>query len=181
MEHLDDFVFSVGLVLNVHDRVVNIRIKLLAERRDLGYAELFERLVKLHHRHFHALAVRFVCRRRGERSFQIVVDRKELEQRVRLYIGIQTLALFLAALAEVIVLGAEPEVLFLFRLNELFGRFLYLGLFFGLFLLLFVFFIFLGLRFRFVLYFFGSCFDLFFFNFLGLRLLLVYVFLTAHL
>ena len=131
----------MGLVLNVHDRVVNIRIKLLAERRDLGYAELFERLVKLHHRHFHDLAVRFVCRRRGERSFQIVVDRKELEQRVRLYIGIQTLALFLAALAEVIVLGAEPEVLFLFRLNELFGRFLYLGLFFGLFLLLFIFFI----------------------------------------
>ena len=109
----------------MHDCVMHVGIKLMSERLDLRYTELFDSLVKLNHRHFHALAVRFVCRRRGERSFQIVIDGKELEQRVRLYIGVQALALFLAALAEVIVLGAEPEVLFLFRLNELFGRFLY--------------------------------------------------------
>ena len=177
----------------MHDCVMHIGVKRLTESFDLSYAELFESLVKLHHRHLHALAVRFVGCRRCQRSFKIVVHRQELEQRVRLYVGVQTLALLLAALAEIIVLGTEPEVLFLFRLDELFGRFLYLGLFFALLLLLFFFFRFFGLFLcfflyflgggldRFLLYFLGGGLDRFFLYLLGLRLLPVFIFFTAHL
>ena len=165
----------------MHDCVMHVGIKLLSERLDLRYTELFDSLVKLNHRHLHALAVRFVGGRRRKRSFKIVVHRQEFEQRVRLYVGVQPLALLLAALAEIIILGAEPEVLFLFRLDELFGRFLYLGLFSVLLLLLFFFFCFLGLFFDFVRYFLGSGLDRFGLDFLGLRLLLVFIFLTAPL
>ena len=131
MENLDDFVFAEAFVLNVHHRIVERGVKFLTGGLYLGDAQLLHRGVKLGHYHLNALAVGFVRRCLLERSFKIIINRQELEQRIGFDVVIQRLALFLTALAEIIVLGGKPEVLFLFLVYELLCRFSYFGFFFG--------------------------------------------------
>ena len=155
---------------------MDVRVKGLTHGFYLRDAQLLERRVELCHYHLNALAVGLVGGGLSQRPLKIVVYRKELQQSVGLYIGVQRLALLLAALAVVIVLGAQAQILFLFRADKLFGRFLYLGLLFGFLLRLFFL---LGVGF-----FLDLLFGLFFRFFFGLFFIYLFcggLFLSAHL
>ena len=124
----------------MHHRIVQRRVKLLSQALDLRHAQLFHRTVELVHDHLDALAVGLVLGSLLQGPFEVVVNRQELRQRIRLDIVVQGFPFLLAAPAEVVVFRADPQVpvvqlgVFLLQLFDLF--FLCRGLAEAVFLLL---------------------------------------------
>ena len=73
LEDLCNDVFTEALVLDVHDRVVQLRIEMIARRAEAFDAQLFHHGDELVHRHLHALFKGGVLRFLGQRPLEIVV------------------------------------------------------------------------------------------------------------
>lgn len=111
LELLHDLALALFGVFHVHDGVVLVGIEFLTDGLDRRDAERLERFEELGHRHFHALFISLVRGLLPERPFEIIKDRQQLFERVGLDVGVDVVALFGRALAEIVVFGAEPEVL----------------------------------------------------------------------
>ena len=97
----------------MHDGVVEVGIEGLAQGGNLRDAQLSQDLPELSHGHLYALFEGLVGGLLLQGPFQIVVDGKEGGEGVGLGVGVDALLFLLAALAEVVVLGGQPEVLLL--------------------------------------------------------------------
>ena len=111
LEHFHDLVLALFRILHVHDRVVESGVKLLAQALNLGDAQLLHGGVELGHNHLHTTAVGLVLGGLVQGPNQIVIHRQELFQGLGLDVGIETVLFLLAALAEIVILGAETQVL----------------------------------------------------------------------
>ena len=124
LEHIDDLILAVLVVLDVHDGVVQLRVKLVARRAEFLDTELREHILcALEDQSEPLRELLGLIVLSG--SLEVVDHRKHFLQRVRVGVGVDAFALLLAALSEVVVLGADPHVLvcrliqILFRLVEL--------------------------------------------------------------
>ena len=101
----------------MHNSVVEGGVELLAETLYLGHAKLFHRDVELIHYHFNTAAVSLVLRGLCQRTDKIIINRQELLKRFGLDISVQAVLFLLAALAEVIILGTDTQVLVIKRVH----------------------------------------------------------------
>ena len=95
-------------------------VKRLSDLAKARHAEPFHDLHQLVHRHFHALFVRLIGGFLRERTLEIVIDRKELADRLGLDDRVQIVLFLLAALAEVIVFRRQTKVSVVFLCKLLF-------------------------------------------------------------
>ena len=136
----------------MHHGIVETGVKLLPEALDPVYTELLKGSVKLVHYHLNALAVGLVLRGLCQRTNQIIINGEELRDGIGLDLAVQSVLLLLTALAEVIILGHQAEILVVcgFKLVGQRGLFLaflfFLLLVLGLIVLLALFSLFFGLR-----------------------------------
>ena len=110
LEDLRDDVFAKRFVLDVHDRVMKLRVKDLACRAEAYDTQLFHDGDELVHRHLDALFKRGILRLLRQRPLEIVVHGKELLDRLRTDVGIEAFLFLLAALAVVVVFGGQPQI-----------------------------------------------------------------------
>jgi len=143
---LHDNALAVSIILDVHDGVVAVGVKWLADGFDRRHTELIERGVVLVHDPLKALAGGIVCRGLRQSAGQTVVHRQELFERVAADVRVDRFALAGAAAAVVVVFGEQAEVLVLLRRKIGFDLFFRLFLFFGFFF--FFGFLLVGLFFR---------------------------------
>ena len=170
----------------MHNGVVESGVELLAETLYLGHTELFHRDVELIHYHLNAAPISLVLSGLCQCADKIIINRQEFLERFGLDIAVQTVLFLLAALAEVIILGADAQVLVVERVHlglevGLLFFFLFLA-FFLLGLLLFGLFSFRLLAVGFLGFYFGLLgLDLFLY-FIGgrSRLLLFFFLILAH-
>ena len=111
LEHFHDLVLALFRILHMHHRVMEGGVKLLAQAFDLGDTQLLHGGVELGHDHLHAPAVGLVLGGLVQGPDQIVVHRQELLQGLGLDVGIEAVLLLLAAFTEIVILGAEAQVL----------------------------------------------------------------------
>ena len=137
-----DNALAVGIIFDVHDGVVAVGVKRLADGFNRRHTELIERGVVLVHDALKPLAGGVIGRCLRQGAGQTVVHRQELLERVAADVRVDRFALAGAAAAVVVIFGEQAEVFVLFRreigLDLFFRLFLFLGLFgflggFGLF------------------------------------------------
>ena len=130
---LHDNALAVSIILDVHDGVVAVGVKWLADGFDRRHTELIERGVVLVHDPLKALAGGIVCRGLRQSAGQTVVHRQELFERVAADVRVDRFALAGAAAAVVVIFSEQAEVLIFLRREIGFDLFFRLFLFFGFF------------------------------------------------
>ena len=95
----------------MHDGVVLVGIKGLAQAIDLLHTQLFQGGVELGHDHLHALAVGLVLGALLQGPLQVVIHRQELLHGVGFDFAVEIVLFLLAAASEVVILGANAQVL----------------------------------------------------------------------
>ena len=111
LENFHNFIFAFFFIFHMHHSIVETGVELLSKALYLADTQFFHGTVKLGHYHFHATAVSLIHSGLFQSSHQVVIYRQELFQGLCLYIGIKPILFPLAALAEVIILRADPEIL----------------------------------------------------------------------
>ena len=106
-----DNALAVGIILDVHDGVVAVGVKRLADGFDRRHTELIERGVVLVHDALKPLAGGVIVRCLRQRAGQTVVHRQELLERVAADVRVDRFALAGAAAAVVVIFGEQAEVL----------------------------------------------------------------------
>ena len=94
----------------MHDGVVQLGIEGLAHLAEGLDAQAFHDGDQAVHGHFHALLVGLVGGFLIQGPLQVVEHRQELAHGLGLDVGVEIVALLLAALAEIVVLGGQPQV-----------------------------------------------------------------------
>ena len=129
-----DNALAVGIILDVHDGVVAVGVKRLADGFDRRHTELGERGVVLVHDPLETLAGGVIVRGLRQGARQTVVHRQELFERVAADVCVDRFALAGAAAAVVVIFGEQAEVLVFLRreigLDLFFRLFLFLGFLF---------------------------------------------------
>ena len=112
LEHLDHGVFPVVFVFHMHHGIVLFRVKGLSGGVHRFNAQLFEALFELVEHHFKALAVgRLFVAVLGKAALEVIVNAQQRLDRVDLRVGVKAFLFLRGALAVVVVLGGQAEVL----------------------------------------------------------------------